>query len=271
MNVDKVTQFEFDGPADTGLVEWEAMDPADIESGEPVQRGHFYYNDEATGLMAGVWDCTPYRGKMEPYSVDEFMYVLEGSVTMELEDGSSTTISAGESFIVPKGLICRWVQTEYIRKYFVIFSSAEDEVHDNPARYGIMTPRPSDATTPIVIEDTSRIIGTVPEQHNHIYYTDVTGQFTVGMWNSTAFERPVFEFDHFDLMCILEGEATVSDGAGNNQVFKTGEACFVPLGAQYKWQCDVPVTKVYCAFTPRKAVADSSVSEQKLKVSLANC
>ncbi len=261
MNVDKVTRFEFDGPADTGLVEWEAMDPAGIESGEPVQRGHFYYNDEATGLMAGVWDCTPFRGKMEPYAVDEFMHVLEGSVTMELEDGSSTTISAGENFIVPKGLVCRWVQTEYMRKFFVIFSSAEDEIHDNPARYGIMTPRPSDATTPIVIKDTSRILGAVPEQYNHIYYTDRTGQFTVGMWNSTAFERPVFEFDHFDLMCILEGEATVSDGAGNNQVFKTGEACFVPLGAQYKWQCDVPVTKVYCAFTPRKAVADSSVSE----------
>ncbi len=250
MNVDKVTRFEFDGPAGIGLVEWEAMNPDDIESGEPVQRGHFYYNDEVSGLMVGVWDCTAFRGKMEPYSVDEFMYVLEGSVTMELEDGSSTTVCAGESFIIPKGLICRWVQTEYMRKYFVIFSSPGDEVHENLTEYGIMIPRPDDATTAIVIEDTSRIIGAVPEQYNHIYYTDITGQFTVGMWKSTAFERPVFEFDHFDLMCILEGEATVSDGIGNNQKFKTGETCFVPQGAQYKWQCDVPVTKVYCAFTP---------------------
>ncbi|MCP3689285.1 MAG: hypothetical protein GY784_12810, partial [Gammaproteobacteria bacterium] len=51
MNVDQVTRFEFDGPAGTGLVEWEAMNPADLESGEPVQRGHFYYNDEVSGLM----------------------------------------------------------------------------------------------------------------------------------------------------------------------------------------------------------------------------
>ncbi len=260
MNVDKIIRFEPEGPADNKLVEWEAMDPSSIESGEPVQRGHLYYDDEALGLMAGVWDCTPFRGKMEPYPVEEFMYVLKGSVIIELEDGSSTTIAAGESFIVPKGLLCRWVQTEYVRKYFVIFSAKGGEVHHDPARYGIITPRVNDATTPIVIKDTSRIIGIVPDQHNHIYYTDVTGQFTVGMWHSTAFERPVFEFDHFDLMCILEGEATVSDGDGNNQLFKTGEACFVPMGAQYKWQCDVPVTKVYCAFTPAKVVYDATQS-----------
>ncbi len=261
MNVDRVTRFEFDGPADTGLVEWDAMDPSELESGEPVQRGHFYFNDEKMGLMAGIWDCTPFTGKMAPYEVDEFMYVLEGSVTMELEDGTSTTVSAGESFIIPKGLICKWVQTEYMRKAFVIFSSADDDIHDNPAQFGIMVPKPSDAVTPIVIKDTSRIIGAVPEQQNHAYYTDATGQFSVGMWHSDAFERPAFEFDHFDLMCILEGVATVSDGAGDDQVFKTGECVFVPQGAQYKWKCDVPVTKVYCAFTPKKAAAISSAAQ----------
>lgn len=251
MNVDKVTRFEFDGPAGAGLVESEAMDPASIESGNPVQHEYLYYYDEAIGLMAGVWDCTPFRGKMEPYPVEEFMYVLEGSVTIELEDGSSTTITAGESFILPKGLICRWVQTEYIRKFFVIFSGAGDEAHDNPAQYGVMKPKPSDATTPLGIEDIGRVIGAIPEQYDDVYYTDITGQFMVGMWKSTAFERPVYEFDHFDLMCILEGEATVSDGAGSDQVFKAGDACFVPMGAPYKWQCEVPVTKVYCAFIPR--------------------
>ncbi len=255
MNADKVTRFEFDGPADTGLVEWDAIDPAGLESGEPVQRGHFYYNDEATGLMAGVWDCTPFVGKMAPYDVDEFMYVLEGSVTMELEDGTSTTVSAGESFIIPKGLVCKWVQTEYMRKFFVIFNSAENNVHDDPSRFGIITPKPGDAATPIDIKDTSRIIGAIPKQWNDTLYTDASGQFSVGMWRSEAFERPEFEFDHVDLMCILEGEATVS-----GQTFKQGEAVFVPEGAQYKWQCDVPVTKVYCAFTP-KAAAVSSAAE----------
>lgn len=255
MNVEQVTRFDHD----VELEEWEAMDAGDLESDVPVQRGHFYLNDEKIGLMTGVWDCTAFTGKMGAYPVDEFMYLLEGSVTMELEDGTSTTVSAGESFIIPKGLVCKWIQTGYVKKYFVIYTGREGVVHDNPAQYGIMTPKPADATTPIVINDTSRIIGAVPEQTNHAYYTDATGQFSVGMWRSSAFERPVFEFDHYDLMCILEGEATVSDGADNVNICKTGDGVFVPEGANYKWQCDVPVTKVYCAFTPK--AAEASVSD----------
>jgi uncharacterized cupin superfamily protein len=262
MNVDKVTKFGDKGPADTGMVEWETIDPAGLESGEPVQRGHLYYNDEDMGLMVGVWDCTPMTAKMGAYDVDEFMYVLEGSVTMELEDGSSTTVSAGESFVIPKGLVCKWVQTEYMRKFFVIYSSGEANVHADPGQFGIMTPVASDAKTPVVIKDTSRIIGAVPEQWSDTIYTDASGQFTVGMWHSTAFERPAFEFDHFDLMCLLEGNATVSDGAGDDQHFKPGDGCFVPQGAQYKWQCDEPVTKVYCAFTPNQAAAAVSTAAE---------
>ena len=251
MNVDKTTRFEFDGPADTGLVEWDAMNAATLESDVPVQRGHFYFNDEKLGLMAGVWDCTPFVGQMAPYDVDEFMYVLEGSVVMELEDGTSTTVSAGESFIIPKGLVCKWVQKEYMRKFFVIFNSAPSDVHDNPAQYGIIVPKATDAMTPLAIEDTSRIIGPVPNQQIRNYYTDATGQFSVGLWQSDAFERPAFEFDHYEMMCILDGVATISDGAGNDQVFKAGETAFVPRGAQYKWKCDVPVTKIYCDFSPK--------------------
>lgn len=246
MKGNKITRFS----ADVELIEWDAMDPAGLDSDVPVHRGHLYYNDEDLSLMSGVWDCTPFIRKMRPYNVNEFIYILEGSVTIELEDGSSATISAGESFLIPKGLVCRWVQSEYVRKFFVIFSGAENVAHKDPTQFGIMAPKPSDAVTPVVIKDRSKIMGALPEQQHHIYYTDVTGQFTVSMWHSDAFERPVMEFDHFELMCILEGEATVSDGAGNDQVIESGDAVFVPQGAQYKWKSDVPVTKVYCAFSP---------------------
>ncbi|MDP5070662.1 MAG: cupin domain-containing protein, partial [Congregibacter sp.] len=38
----------------------------------------------------------------EPYGVDEFMYFLEGGVTLTSSDGSVTTISAGEAVTIPK-------------------------------------------------------------------------------------------------------------------------------------------------------------------------
>ena len=62
-------------------------------------------------------------------------------------------------------------------------------------------------------------------------------------------------------MIIISGVATVSDGAGDDQVFKAGEAVFVPKGAQYKWQCDEPVTKIYCAFVEDEALQASKAAE----------
>ena len=63
MATPRIICFEPDGPASTGLQEWEPIDPTGLQAGEPVQRGHIYHQDEAAGYMAGVWDCTPMTGR----------------------------------------------------------------------------------------------------------------------------------------------------------------------------------------------------------------
>ena len=57
----------------------------------------------------------------EPYGVDEFMFFLEGSVTLTSADGSVTTITAGEAVTIPKEWMGRWETTGY-RKIWVIYS-----------------------------------------------------------------------------------------------------------------------------------------------------
>ena len=255
-----ITRLNSNGPADTGMVEWDPIDPATLESGEPVQRGHLYFNDESLGLMAGVWDCTANVGKMEPYGVNEFMHVLEGSVTMVLEDGSEETISAGEAFVIPKGLVCQWKQPEYMRKYFVIFDDASGALPE-ASSMKIFRPSGDDSVTPIDITDTSQFIGDIPVQGQHEYFVDPTGQFMVGLWDSEAFERPVAPFNRYEMMCILDGTVTMSDGAGNEQVFKAGDVAYVPKGAPYKWKSDEYVRKFYCIFMPVAAAAASDAAE----------
>ena len=44
--------------ANVALERWDDIPAAELDSGNPVQNGHFYVNDAANGLMAGVWDCT---------------------------------------------------------------------------------------------------------------------------------------------------------------------------------------------------------------------
>ena len=57
----------------------------------------------------------------EPYGVDEFMFFLEGSVTLTSADGSVTTVHAGEGVTIPKEWIGRWETAGY-RKIWVIYS-----------------------------------------------------------------------------------------------------------------------------------------------------
>jgi uncharacterized cupin superfamily protein len=57
----------------------------------------------------------------EPYGVDEFMYFLEGGVTLTSSDGTVTVIEAGEAVTVPKEWTGIW-ETDGYKKIWVIYS-----------------------------------------------------------------------------------------------------------------------------------------------------
>ena len=57
----------------------------------------------------------------EPYGVDEFMYFLEGSVTLTSSDGTAQVINAGEAVTIPREWTGVW-DTEGYSKIWVIYS-----------------------------------------------------------------------------------------------------------------------------------------------------
>jgi uncharacterized cupin superfamily protein len=58
----------------------------------------------------------------EPYGVDEFMYFLEGGVTLTSADGSVQVINAGEAVTIPKEWTGIW-DTDGYTKIWVIYSA----------------------------------------------------------------------------------------------------------------------------------------------------
>ena len=58
----------------------------------------------------------------EPYGVDEFMYFLEGRVTLTSSDGSVQVINAGEAVTIPKEWTGTW-DTDGYTKIWVIYSA----------------------------------------------------------------------------------------------------------------------------------------------------
>lgn len=57
----------------------------------------------------------------EPYGVDEFMYFLEGGVTLTSSDGHVQVIDAGEAVTIPKEWTGVW-DTQGYTKIWVIYS-----------------------------------------------------------------------------------------------------------------------------------------------------
>lgn len=57
----------------------------------------------------------------EPYGVDEFMYFIEGGVTLTSADGSVQVIESGEAVTIPKEWTGVW-ETDGYTKIWVIYS-----------------------------------------------------------------------------------------------------------------------------------------------------
>ena len=251
-------RFEHFGPGNKGLEDWGPMPADDVIAGSPMQQGFNYFTDPAGVLSVGVWACTPMTTRPGPYSVNEFMLILEGAVTIVCQDGRETTVKAGESFVIPKGLHCSWKQTEPIRKFYVIFDDPSGLQAADPAALEVirLAPKgPAGCLEPVALPDLSLFGGTPPIQHIHNYFTDMTGQMTAGVWDCTPMTRKVMPFPRTELMCLLEGAVTIVDRDGDEAHFKAGDAFLIPQGMDCGWRSSEYVRKFYCCFQPRAAAA----------------
>ncbi len=73
-------------------------------------------------FTAGIYSAGPSDYAVDAYEEDEFMFFLEGSVTLTSADGSVLQVVAGEGAAIPKGWKGRWTTSGY-RKYFVTYES----------------------------------------------------------------------------------------------------------------------------------------------------
>ncbi len=73
-------------------------------------------------FASGMYKSGKTRSEItEPYGVDEFMYFIEGGVTLTSVDGSEIIVSAGEAVTIPKEWMGVW-DTDGYTKIWVIYS-----------------------------------------------------------------------------------------------------------------------------------------------------
>jgi len=73
-------------------------------------------------FASGMYRSGKVRSEItEPYGVDEFMYFIEGGVTLTSSDGTVQVIQAGEAVTIPKEWTGVW-DTDGYTKIWVIYS-----------------------------------------------------------------------------------------------------------------------------------------------------
>ena len=93
-----------------------------------TMRGNFTVLDTTTlkssdgKFASGMYRAGKSRSEVnEPWGVDEFMYFLEGGVTLTSTDGSVQVIEAGEGVTIPKEWTGVW-ETDGYTKIWAIYS-----------------------------------------------------------------------------------------------------------------------------------------------------
>ena len=71
---------------------------------------------------SGMYRSGAVRMTLEPYGVDEFMYFIEGGVTLTSADGTVTEIKAGDAVTIGKEWRGVWETAGYT-KIYVIYSA----------------------------------------------------------------------------------------------------------------------------------------------------
>jgi len=104
----------------------EETDPFIIEGDKPTQRDYNYFTNDAEDMFVGLWDSTPFESMMAPFPCHEFVHLLEGEIVITEEDGTVNRFVKGDTFFVPKGTICSWKATGYVKKYYAMVDPTED-------------------------------------------------------------------------------------------------------------------------------------------------
>jgi len=68
----------------------------------------------------GIWQAEPMKLSVNPQTVDEYIYVLDGKLTLTSADGTVNKFAAGDSFVLPKGFVGTWETTGMYRQLIVV-------------------------------------------------------------------------------------------------------------------------------------------------------
>jgi len=91
-------------------------------AGNPQQTLWMHYTDPTLQFFTGVWSSGPGKWKIA-YTEEEYCHMLQGTSIITDAQGVATTVTAGQSFVMPRGFVGTWEVVEATTKRFVIYEA----------------------------------------------------------------------------------------------------------------------------------------------------
>jgi len=92
-----------------------------------------------------------------------------------------------------------------------------------------------------------RLLGGKPEHVARNFFSDTTGQFFAGIWESTP-GRWRIRYTENEFCHITRGVVRLEDADGHSWTFKTGDSFVVPAGFSGVWEVKEATSKLYVIF-----------------------
>ena len=107
---------------ESASVELESWQPEGVTilEGDPAGRGFTLFENFENGARGtGVFECEPSKTTYK-LEYNEIIYVLEGEVTIELENGSKVELKAGMQAFLPAGHVSTWTFHTKFREVWIL-------------------------------------------------------------------------------------------------------------------------------------------------------
>ncbi|KUM42984.1 cupin domain-containing protein [Pseudomonas sp. EpS/L25] len=210
---------------------------------DPLSAGRApHLHDGRLGYVMGSAVSHSADCELDDYPWVEVSIIEAGELQLEWT-GGALQLKAGDAFVLPRGLSCRWHHSGELRRLFMAFPGRASE---GPMPQVPLLLDPAAVREPSPPPAASVLLSPEPTATGCDLFESGGGALRVGMWECTAYTRKAVSNPHCELMLLYTGAVTLTvEGDASCQV-NAGEAVLVPADTPMAWDSRETVRKLYC-------------------------
>ncbi|OEJ99730.1 cupin domain-containing protein [Roseivirga misakiensis] len=168
--------------------------------------------------------------RMNDFSIDEVVYMLNGKANIKPDQGSSNTFQSNEFFFIPKGYTGAWqIDSSESLHYELSIITTDRSASKN-----------EQLTVPQLYskDDLSGINIKLNDSGSYEKTLTTGAELTIKLKAQKPIQKDLKDPAKEMIIHVLSGQLTIGDSSGGEQVFYTGDFFMIPAGFTGQWKSD---------------------------------